>query len=148
MHEVVFRQPAEALLVGEQVGQGRGHRTLRQQRTQRFALVNPERGDVDEAGDVGRVGPQGGHDLAAVGVAGHDRRAILEVQHLAQPGDVIGYRGHRELRCRDVVATGLQALDDRAPARTISPRAVDENDIGSCSHVSGSFLVTAVRPWC
>ena len=48
-----------------------------------------------------------------------------QVQHLAQPGHVIGQRGQRELRRGDVVAAGLQPLDDAAPARALGPRAVD-----------------------
>jgi hypothetical protein len=44
---------AAQVLVGEQVRQRRGHRSLRQQRAERFALVQAERGDVDQAG----IGP-------------------------------------------------------------------------------------------
>jgi hypothetical protein len=40
----------------------------------------------------------------------------MEVQYLAQAGDVVSQRGHWELRCGAVVAVGLQALDDSAPA--------------------------------
>ena len=34
--------------------------------------------------------------------------AVLEVEHLAQPGDVVGQRGHRELGCGDVVAAACR----------------------------------------
>ena len=86
-----------------------GERSLRQQPAQRFTLVQPERGDVDQAGDVRGAGAQGGHDLAAVGVPGDDGGAVLQVQHLAQPGDVVGQRGHRELGRGDMVAAGEAA---------------------------------------
>src|SRR6185437_7740516 len=42
VHEVVFGQPVEAVGVGDQVGQRRGHRPLGQQRAERFALVQAE----------------------------------------------------------------------------------------------------------
>jgi hypothetical protein len=42
-------------------------------------------------------------------VADDDGRSVLEVQHLAQPGYVIGERGHRELGRGHVVAGILQA---------------------------------------
>jgi len=63
---------------------------LRQQSADRFAFVKPEGCDVDQASDVRCVRAQGSDDLAAVGVAGDDGRAVLAVQYLAQPGDVIG----------------------------------------------------------
>jgi len=72
---------------------GRGRRPLRQQSAERFALIRPERGDVDQPGDVGGVRAEGADDLAAVGVPGDDGGAVLEAEHLAQPGDVIGQRG-------------------------------------------------------
>src|SRR6202023_3047776 len=102
-----------------------------------------ERRDVDQAGDVGGVGAEGGHNLAAVGVSGHDGGAVLEVQHLAQPGDVIGQRGQRELGGGDPVAVGLQALDDAAPAGAVGPRAVDENDVRSGVHLGVPFVVVS-----
>ena len=92
--EVVLGQPGEALLVDVEMRQRGGRRAaLGQQRADRFALVEAEGRDVDQADDVRRVGAQRGHDLAAVGVAGDDGRAVLAGQHLAQPGDVIGQRG-------------------------------------------------------
>jgi hypothetical protein len=36
-------------------------------------------------------------------MAGHERRAVLAVQYLPQPGDVRRERRLRELRCGDVV---------------------------------------------
>jgi len=92
---------------------------------------SPEGRDIDQADDVRRVRAQSRHDLPAVGMACHDDRAVLAVQHLAQPGDVSAQRGLRELGCRDVVAIGLQALDDSAPTRAVGPRAVDQDDIRS-----------------
>jgi hypothetical protein len=125
------------------VRQRRGYRSLRQQAAQRFTLVKPERGDVDQARDVRRIRAQGGHDLAAVGVPGDDGGAVLEVQHLAQPGHVVGQRGQRELGRGDMVTVGLQAFDDVAPARALGPCAVDENDIRSGVHLADPFEVVA-----
>ena len=82
MDEVVLAQPAEPLLVGDHVLQRRGHRAGRQQAADRLTLVEPEGRHVDQPGGVRRVGAEGGHDLAAVGVARHDRGAVLQVQHL------------------------------------------------------------------
>src|SRR5690348_14871847 len=141
--EVVFGQPPEAAGVGEQVRQRRGHRSLGQQPAQRFTLVQAERGDVDQAGDVRGVRAEGGHDLAAVGVPGDDGGAVLQVQHLAQPGNVVGQRGQRELGCGDVIAAGLEALDDAAPARAVGPCAVDENDVRPGVHLGVPFVVVS-----
>ena len=96
--EVVLGEPAEATRVGEQMRQCRRHRSLREQRSERLAFVEGERGDIDEPDDVRRVRAERGHDLAAVGVSDDDRRAVLKVEHLAQTGDVVGERGQRELR--------------------------------------------------
>ena len=100
VHEVVLWQPGEALLVDVEVRQCRGRRSLRQQRAERFALVESEGRDVDQADDVRRVRAQRGDDLAAVGVAGDDGRAVLASQHLAQPGDVIGQLRSAETAAR------------------------------------------------
>ena len=97
--EVVLGEPAIAARVGEQMRERRRHRPLREQRAERLALVEAERGDVDEADDVRSIGAERGDDLAAVGVSGDDRRAVLELEHLAQPGDVVGQRVQWELRC-------------------------------------------------
>jgi hypothetical protein len=77
---------------------------------------------------------QSSDDLAAVGVAGDNGRAVLARQHLAQPGNVSGQRGLRELGRGYLVPVGLQALDDRAPAGPVGPRAVDEDDIRPDTH--------------
>jgi hypothetical protein len=118
-------------------------RRLGQQRAERFTLVKAERGDVDQACDVRGISAQGGHDLAAVGVPGDDGGAVLQVQHLAQPGNIVGQCGQRELGCADVVAVGLQALDDRAPAGAVGPCAVDEDDVRSGVHFGGPFVVVS-----
>jgi hypothetical protein len=44
--------------------------------------------------------------------------AVLELQHLAQSGDVIGQRGQRELWCGDVVAVGWPASSPACPWRS------------------------------
>jgi hypothetical protein len=69
VQEVVFGQPGEALLVDVQVRQCRARGALRQQFADRFALVQAEARDVDQADDVRRIPTQRGDDLTAVGVA-------------------------------------------------------------------------------
>jgi hypothetical protein len=54
--EVVLGQPGEAVLVDVEMRQGGTPRYLLQQGADRLALIQPERGDVDQANDVGRVG--------------------------------------------------------------------------------------------
>jgi hypothetical protein len=78
--EVVLWDPGEAVLVDVEVRQGRGRRCLPQQRADRLAFVKSEPRDVDQADDVGRVGAEGGDDLAAVGVAGDDGWPVLAGQ--------------------------------------------------------------------
>jgi hypothetical protein len=63
---------------------------LREQRAERFALVEAERGDVDEADDVREVGAERGDDLAPVGVSSDNRRTVLECQHLPKARDIVG----------------------------------------------------------
>ena len=54
--KVFFRQPAEPLLVNDQVSQRRRRRPAAEQRAQRLALSKPEGGDVYERDDVRCVG--------------------------------------------------------------------------------------------
>jgi len=75
--KVLFRQPGEALLVDVQVREGRGRGTLRQQSADRFAFLKTEGRDVDQASDVRWVRAQSRDDLAAVGVASDNGRAVL-----------------------------------------------------------------------
>ena len=44
--------------------------------------VKPETGDVDKGDNVRSVRAQGGHDLAAIGMAGDDRGPVLDGEHL------------------------------------------------------------------
>src|SRR5229473_1422800 len=112
----------------------RRHGPLREKRTERLALVETERGDVDEADDVWSVSAERGDDLAAIGVAGDDRGTVLELEHLAQPRDVLGQRVERELRRSDLEAVCLEAFDDAAPGGPVGPGAMDENDVRSAVH--------------
>jgi hypothetical protein len=73
-------------------------RALLQQRADRLALVEPQRGDVDQADDVRGIGAERRDDLAAVRVARDDRRAALAREHGAQRRDVVGNRAEPELR--------------------------------------------------
>ncbi len=72
------------------MGERRRGRAAREERAERLALVEPEGGDVDEPDDVGGLVAERGHDLPAVGVADDDRRAVLKLEHLAEPRDVVG----------------------------------------------------------
>ena len=128
VHKVVLGKPDKAPLVDELVAQRRRHGTLRQERTQRLAFIKPEGGDVDQTDDIGCVCAECCHDLTTVGVPNEDSRAILEGQHLAEPGDIVRQRGHRELGSCDLVALGLELLDNGAPARAFGPCAVDKDD--------------------
>src|SRR6476646_7829363 len=111
------------------MGECRGRRPLRQYRPDRLAFVDRDGRDVDQADDVWRVGAEPGDDLPTVGVAGDDGRTVLEGQYLAEPCDIIGQRREGKLWCRDVVAVGLEALDDRAPTGTVGPGTVNKNDV-------------------
>jgi hypothetical protein len=53
------------------------------------------------------------------------RWTVQELQHLPQAGDVVGERAQWELRCSDLEAVGLQALDDAAPAGPVDPSAMN-----------------------
>ena len=79
-----------------------------------------------------------GDGITADEVAGAKTRLQNEVFYandsLSQPGNVIGQRALRELRGDDVVAVGLQALDDGGPAGPVGPRAVDQNDVRASGH--------------
>ena len=127
--EIVLWDPSEALAVDDEMRECWGRGSLLQQRADRFALVKSERRDVDQTNDVRRVGAERGHDLTAVGVPGDHRRATLKAKHVAQSRDVVGERCLGKLGSGDVVAVGLEALDDRAPAGAVGPRAVDEDDV-------------------
>jgi hypothetical protein len=48
----------------------------------RLPFIESEGGDVDEPDDGRRLRAQRGHDLAAVGMPGKNRRAFLEAKHL------------------------------------------------------------------
>ena len=54
----------------------------------------------------------------------------------------------RKLGGCDVVAVGLEALYDRAPAGAVGPRAVDEDDFGELLIFIGSLAgVLKVHKW-
>src|SRR5207237_10422292 len=84
-------------------------------------------------------GAQSGHDLATVGVAGDNGRAVLAGQHLAQSSDVSGKLGDRKLGCGDSVAVGLQALDDGAPTGAVGPGTMHQHNIRERIHFFTSF---------
>jgi hypothetical protein len=87
-----------------------------------------------EADDVWSVCSERSHDLAAIGVPDDDRRAVLELEHLAQPCDVVGERAHGELGRPYLEAICLEAPDDAAPAGPIGPGAMDENNVWPAVH--------------
>src|SRR5438128_8561296 len=114
----------------------RRDRLLREKRPERLALVETECGDVDEAHHARCVRAKRRDDLTAVGVSDDDRRAVLELEYLAQPRDVVGERAERELRRSDLEPFCLEALDDVAPAGPVGPGAMDENDVRPVVHLS------------
>jgi hypothetical protein len=67
-------------------------------------------------------------------VAHDDRRTILASQYVPKPSDVVRQLRQRELWRCDAVPRGLQALDGRAPAGAVGPRAVNEDDIRPITH--------------
>jgi hypothetical protein len=75
--DVVLGQPGQALGVDVEVSQGRAPRGLAQQGADRLAFIQPERGDIDQADHVGRVGAERGDDLAAVEVPNNQGRPVL-----------------------------------------------------------------------
>jgi hypothetical protein len=72
------------------MGERRSDRSLREKLPERLPLVQAEGGDVDKADDVWSVRAERAHDLATVGVSDDDRGAVLELQYLAQPCDIVG----------------------------------------------------------
>ena len=60
-----------------------------EQGAERFALVEAECSDIDESDDVRCIAAERGHDLTAVGVPDDNRWTVLELEHLAQTGDVV-----------------------------------------------------------
>jgi hypothetical protein len=123
------------------VRERRGDGPLREKRTERFALVEAERRDVDQSDDVRRVCAERRDDLAAVRVPDDDCRTVLEVEYLTQPGDVVGQRAQRKLRCSDLETLRLQTLDDGPPAGPICPRAMNENDGSDDRSLRDSLLL-------
>jgi hypothetical protein len=113
--EVLLREPAQALVVDDQVRQRRRGGSTAEQGPERLALVESERRDEDETDDVRCVAAERRDDLAAIGMAGEHARAVQAREYLPESRDVVGERGLRELRSRDVVALGLQPIDDGAP---------------------------------
>jgi hypothetical protein len=86
------------------VDQRRRHGPLCKQRAERLTLVESKGCDVDQADDAWGVGAEGCDDLAAVGMAGNDRRTRLQREDLTQTCDVVSQRGKRELRRGDPVS--------------------------------------------
>src|SRR6266852_2144924 len=74
--------------------------------------------------------------MAAIGVSDDDRGSLLELEHLAQPRDVVCERAERKLRRSDLEAVCLELFDDAAPAGPVGPGAVDKNDVRSAVHFS------------
>lgn len=74
---------------------GRHHRSLGEQLPDRFTLVESEGRDVHEADDVRRVPAERADDLATVRVACDDGRAVLTIEDLPEPCDVVRQGGQR-----------------------------------------------------
>nr|WP_230208356.1 hypothetical protein [Microlunatus sp. Gsoil 973] len=90
MDEVVLGQPGEAGFIDVEMGQRGPPRALGKQGADRLALVQAERGDVDQADDIGCILAESRDDLATIGVTDNDHRPALARQNGAQPGNVVG----------------------------------------------------------
>jgi hypothetical protein len=132
-------QAAESLLVDDQIRRGGGGRIIGAETSDGFALVQPEGRDVDEAGDVRRVGTERRHDLSCVGMTHDDGRSVLPSKSLAQAGDIVAKGGQWELRGGDFVALRLQAFYDGTPARSVCESSVNQDDSGLLGHVSAPW---------
>jgi hypothetical protein len=137
--EVVLRKPAKASRVREHVCERRRGRAAREERAQGLALVEREGGDVDEPDDVRSLVAERGHDLPPVGMAGDNRRAVLELEHLAEPRDVVGERAERKLGRPHLESPTLKAFDDSVPAGAVGPSSVDEDDVRAIAQTGDSF---------
>jgi hypothetical protein len=83
LDEVVLGQPALTAFVDDDVRESPWLRAAGTQSVDRLGLVEPERGDVDEPGDVPDVRAERGHDLPAVGMAYDDCRSVDPGERLA-----------------------------------------------------------------
>jgi hypothetical protein len=68
------------------------------------------------------------------------------VEHLTQPGDVVGERGQRDMGRPYLESVRLEALDHSAPAGHVGPGAMDENDVHRAGHVVPHSLLE-LRTW-
>jgi hypothetical protein len=102
--------------------------SLRQECPDGLAFVESESGDIDQTGDIGYVGAEGGHDLPPARMTDNIGRTVLAIEHLAEPSHVIGQRALAKLRRSDVISVSLEPFYDVAPTRAVRPCSVDEND--------------------
>jgi len=133
---------AVGLLVGDRVegvGEG-GARVLAGQLQGALAGRGQEGRDVDEGLDLGVVGGGLADDVAAVGVAYEDLRALDVVEDRAQGGGVGGRTAQRVGGGDDRVAVGAQVVDDAVPAGTVGEGAVlqDDRRLGAAAGVRGT----------
>jgi hypothetical protein len=66
IHEVIFGQPSEALLVDVKVRERRGRRRLSQQGSDRSPSSRPEGSDIDQSDDIRRIFTERRDDLTPV----------------------------------------------------------------------------------
>ncbi len=98
-----------------------------------LALVDAERGHVNEGLRV--VGPRArvGDDRAAVGVADQDDRAVDLLDEARHVLAVVGEAPQRVAHGERLDALRPQALDDLRPAGAVRERAVDQDDGGGAA---------------
>lgn len=95
-----------------------------------LALVERERGDVDEPDRIRGAGARDGDHSAAVGVADEQHRPVDLVDEAGEVVGVVGQTAERIRRCEHRHVGGLQVLDDGHPEGGVGEAAVDEDDGG------------------
>src|SRR5258708_23133518 len=96
--KVLFRNPGESPLVDDEVRQRWRRGSAPKQRTERFTLVQSERGDIHQRRDSSRIRSQRSYDLAAIRVAYDDRWPSPAAKNLPQARYVVGQARLTKLR--------------------------------------------------
>lgn len=68
-------------------------------------------------------------EVAAIGVADENDRAVLPVQHTLGCRDIVGERGQRVLHDAHIIATRGQLIIDPAPPGSVGECTVDKDDV-------------------
>jgi hypothetical protein len=106
-----------------------------------LAGVRREAVDVDESGDLARIGRDVRDHGAAVGVGAEEDWPVDRPDDVADGLGIAREASQRVGGGDHVVAGALEGLDDLVPARGLGEGAVDENDRGG----HGDVLSGGVR---